>query len=124
VALLHLAQLTYVSEMAVRRVPRTSSCMADTCLSLGFNKSKQHAKPELFTGSVGWMAFKPTRFPLRRQQSAPASPPTTRIDYGTPSPKLQGRLTTFWSCATMSLYTPLVLIPLARYQINAGIQSA
>ena len=33
VALLHLAQLTYVSEMAVRRVPRTSSCMADTYLS-------------------------------------------------------------------------------------------
>src|SRR6266571_466120 len=33
VALLHLAQLTYVSEMAVRRVPRTSSCMTDTCLS-------------------------------------------------------------------------------------------
>jgi hypothetical protein len=34
--LLHLAQLTYVSEMAVRRVPRTSSCMTDICLSFLF----------------------------------------------------------------------------------------
>jgi hypothetical protein len=28
--------LTYVSEMAVRRVPRTSSCMTDICLSFLF----------------------------------------------------------------------------------------
>src|SRR5947209_6501892 len=36
VALLHLEQMTYVSETAVRRVPSTSSCMADTCLSFLF----------------------------------------------------------------------------------------
>src|SRR5579884_1930537 len=36
VAFPHLAQLTYVSETAARRVPRTSSCMTDTCLSFLF----------------------------------------------------------------------------------------
>jgi hypothetical protein len=30
--------------MAVRRVPRTSSCMADTCLSFRFSSFKQLAQ--------------------------------------------------------------------------------
>src|SRR6266516_3116245 len=48
VALLHLAQLMYVSEMAVSRVPRTSSCMTDTCLSFLFQWSQSDCRAEYY----------------------------------------------------------------------------
>lgn len=55
VALLHLAQVTYVSEMAVSRVPRTSSCMSDTCLSFMFQELQTMVKA----------VYLPTRTPTR-----------------------------------------------------------
>lgn len=66
VTLLQRAQVTNGSEMAVRRVPRTSSCIADTYLSMAFKGHKDHKSHKL----------------LR---------PKTIFDYGMTARKMQGQ---------------------------------
>src|SRR5450759_1705591 len=86
VALLQRAQLTYVSVMAARRVPRTSSCMSDTCLSLCFSSFKQLTViPEV-------ACLRQTEGEIDNTQQA-LYYGLVLIDYGTPEAKLQVSLT-------------------------------
>src|SRR5215831_6579526 len=90
VVLLHLAQLTYVSEMAVSRVPRTSSCITDTCLSIMFQKSQsiertRFRSTRLITHYL-WLSANWLDTPMGYRKNP--------LDYGTRKIKLQERLTT------------------------------
>ena len=96
VALLHLAQVTYVSEMAVSRVPRTSSCMTGPCLSFLFQESRTMVK--------AWHL--PTRTPtgLHTLNEVSRVPKWNLYDYGMRAIKMQVSLTIPPDCATMFLY--------------------
>jgi hypothetical protein len=99
VALPQLAQLTYVSEMAVLRVPRTSSCMADTDLSL-YVLNKLDAKMSHM------QQMRQDGTSAQEYMSGPFTEPDM-IDYGTHHIKLQVRLTFSCRYATMFLYSSL-----------------
>jgi hypothetical protein len=94
--LLHLAQVTYVSEMAVSRVPRTSSCMTGPCLSFLFQESRTMVK--------AW--YLPTRTPtsLHTLNEVSRVPQWNLYDYGMRAIKMQVSLTIPPDCATMFLY--------------------